>query len=177
MATTMKDLMGLRRWALLAAGVTLVSALVLSLGASEAFAICMPGNEGRPIDSTPHVTQVSPQDGATGVSRSTNIKVTVSEAMDPATINGSTFQLHRYVYLCDRSTATCTWYFSQIPATVRKDSTDTTGRTYLLDPYDATSALLSANSRYRVTLTTGVRDLEDEYPIPSKMWYFTTGSS
>ncbi|HJQ29829.1 MAG TPA: sulfotransferase [Rubrobacter sp.] len=92
----------------------------------------------------PYLIQASPQDGATGVSRSTNTRVTFSEAIDLATINGSTFQLHFYDFLCDRSTATCTLYSYQIPATVRKDPTDTTGRTYLLGPYDATSTLLSA---------------------------------
>ena len=128
--------------------------------------------------TVPYMTQVSPQDGATGVSRSTNIKVTFSEEMDPATINTSTFQLHFYDVLCDRATATCSLYSYQVPATVSKDPTDATGRTWVLDPYGATSlTLLSANRRYRVTLTTGVRDLGDLYPISSnKVWYFKTGS-
>jgi Bacterial Ig-like domain len=293
MATkTMKDLMGLRRWALLAAGLTLMSGLVLGLGASEAFAYDRPepclycgalgptvteisppnyamgvsrntnikitfsqvmdptsvngdtfklydnassqqipatvsvvpdtSNKTFVLDpygsgtgrldpnkkyrvwlmkdvanasgvrfgldrdwyfttangTAPYVTQVSPPDGATGVSRSANIKVTFSEEMDPSTINTSTLQLHFYDFLCDRYTATCSLYVSQQPATVRKDPTDASGRTFLLDPYGATSSLLSANRRYRVTLTTGARDLEDEYALPSnKVWYFTTGSS
>jgi Bacterial Ig-like domain len=120
------------------------------------------------------VTQVSPQDGATGRPRNTNVKVTFSEAMDPATINGSTFQLRFYDILCDPYTRTCNFSYQLIPATVRKDTTDTSGRTYVLDP----SVTLYANKRYRVQITTGVRDVEDGLSIPSnKAWSFTTGSS
>jgi hypothetical protein len=125
--------------------------------------------------TVPYLTQVSPQDGATGVSRNANVRVTFSEEMDPSTVNTSTFQLHTY----DTITYGWLYYTEPIPATVSKDLTDATGRTYLLDTYGATSStLLSANRKYRVTVTTGVRDLQDGYPPPSeKKWYFTTGSS
>ena len=67
MATTMKDLMDSRRWALLASGVTVMLALVLSLGATKAFATLLPildpeaGPAGPdPCSGHPYVTQVSP---------------------------------------------------------------------------------------------------------------------
>ena len=51
-------------------------------------------SSGGPTDTTPPtVTAVSPVDGATGVSVSTNVTATFSEAVDPATVNGSTFTL------------------------------------------------------------------------------------
>jgi hypothetical protein len=181
MATTlMKDLMGLRRWALLAAGVMIMSALALSLGAANALAYCRCPEEGAPpsfyTSTWPTVTQVSPQDGATLVPTNTNVKVTFSEEVDPSTVNGSTLQLHTFDSLFSGGAF---YYTEQIPATVSKDPTDATGRTYLLDTYGETSTtLLSANRKYRVTVTTGVRDLDDGLPITSnKVWYFTTGSS
>ena len=127
----------------------------------------------QPLEA-PYVTQVSPQGGATGVPRNTNVKVTFSEEMDPSTINGSTFQLHTY----DNLLGGVFFNTEQISATVSKDPTDTSGRTYLLDPYGATtSSLLSANRKYRVTVTTGVRDQDESDTIDAnKVWYFTTGS-
>ena len=41
----------------------------------------------------PTVTSKSPADGATGVSLGTSVTATFSEAMDAATINGTTFEL------------------------------------------------------------------------------------
>jgi hypothetical protein len=124
----------------------------------------------------PTVTQVSPQGGATGVPRNTGVKVTFSEEMDPNTVNGSTFQLHTYDSIFYGGAF---YYTEQIPATVSKDPLDATGRTWVLDPYGATSStLLSANRKYRVTITTGAKDLDDGLPISSnKVWYFTAGSS
>ena len=134
------------------------------------------GTSGGTTIVAPTVAQVSPQDWATGVPRNANVKVTFSEEMDPNTVNGSTFQLHTFDSLFLGGGL---YYTQQIPATISKDPTDATGRTFLLDPYGATSTtLLSANRKYRVTVTTGVRDLEDEFLPPSdKVWYFTTGSS
>ena len=41
----------------------------------------------------PTVSSTSPANGATGVSRTANITVTFNEAVDPATVSGSTFEL------------------------------------------------------------------------------------
>ena len=110
--------------------------------------------------------EASPWDGATDVSKNATVKVTFSEEMDPSTVNTSTFQLHTFDSLFYGGGFYNT---EQIPATVSKDPTDATGRTWVLDPYGATTSttLLSANRKYRVTVTTGFRDLEDGFLPPS----------
>ena len=40
-------------------------------------------------------------------------------------------------------------------ATVSKDSTDTTGRMYVLDPYGSSTQLLRADTQFEAELTTG----------------------
>jgi len=125
----------------------------------------------------PTVTSVSPPDGATVVSRSTNIKVTFSEAMDPASINTSTLQLRYYDVLCTSRYYDpynpCYFSMYQISATVSKDPSDPSGRTWVIDP----EGLLYANKNYMVRVTTGVRDIDDGLSISSnKEWYFKTGT-
>jgi hypothetical protein len=184
----MATMMSVRRWVLLAAGVAVLLALALSLEAGEASALCRGAcdggspyewrsdGQGLPEDPSPYVAQVSPQDGATGVPRATNVKVTFSEPMDASTVNGSTFQLHSLTSIFYGGAF---YSMEAIPTTVSKDPSDPYGRTYLLDPYGATSmSLLSANKKYMVTVTTGVRDFGDYLPLSSeKVWYFTTGTS
>jgi Bacterial Ig-like domain len=175
--TNPRNLVSVRSWALLAATVTALLTLALSLGAREAFAapaFCRPPCDascGTGPNKDPYVTEVSPQDGATDVPRNAKVKVIFSEEMDPNTVNANTFQLHTFDSL---------FLGGGIYATVSPDPTDAIGRTWVLDPYGATTSttLLSVNRKYRVTVTTGVRDLEDGFLPPSnKVWYFTTGSS
>ena len=161
MATTMKDLMGLRRWALLAAGVTVMVALVLSLGATKAFADEWIGDDPYVEPSRPYVTQVNPQDGATGVSRMTNVEVTFSQAMNPYSFNGATFKLYDTASL------------QQIPATVSKVP-DPNQQTFKLDPYGSDPGRLDPNKKYRVVVTTDVEDYSGNNMSSEKVWYFTT---
>ena len=81
-----------------------------------------------------YVTQVSPQDGATGLPRDTNVKVTFSEPMDP---------------------------------------TDTSGSTYVLDPYGSSTGPLRADTQFEVELTTRVKDPQHGlYMSSPKIWHF-----
>jgi hypothetical protein len=180
MTTSMRTL---RNAVLLAVGVMVAMMLVYQSQASAfARSIAIDANRDGGIPTTttststptaPSVTQVSPQDGATGVPRNTNIKVTFSEMMDSSTINGSTFQLRFYDVLCIDRYNPCNFSSQLISATVNKDSTDTTGHTYVLDP----TLGLYANKRYMVTVTTGVKDSNNSLYLSSpKVWYFTTGS-
>lgn len=123
------------------------------------------------------MTAVSPQDGATGVPRNANAKVTFSEPMDPASINTSTLQVRYYDVLCTTRYYDpynpCYFSMHQITATVSKDPTDPSGRTWVIDP----ASLLDANKNYMVRVTTGVRDIDDGTQMSSnKEWYFKTGS-
>jgi hypothetical protein len=122
--------------------------------------------------TAPYVTQVSPQGGATGVPRNTDVRVTFSEPMDPASMNTSTLQFRYYDVLCIDRYSPCNFSMQQLPATVRKDAADPSGRTWVID-----IGTLSANKRYMVRVTTGVRDISDGLQMASnKEWYFTTGS-
>jgi hypothetical protein len=128
-------------------------------------------------EAAPYVTQVSPPDGATGVARNTNVKVTFSEPMDPASINTSTLQLRYYDVWCPTRYPDpynpCYFSLHQISATVSKDAADPSGRTWVIDP----EGLLYANKNYMVRVTTGVRDIGDSLQMSSnKEWHFKTGS-
>jgi Bacterial Ig-like domain len=102
-----------------------------------------------------YVTQVSPQDGATGRPRNTNVKVTFSEPMDPTTINGDTFKLRMSYYQSSRYYEGVTLVTQLVSATVNKDPTDTSGSTYVLDPYGSSTGPLRADTQFEVELTTG----------------------
>jgi hypothetical protein len=141
--------MGLRVSMLLAAGVTIMLALALSLGASEAPALCRSDCEGGSAVTSPTVT-VSPQDGAVGVSRMTNVKVTYLEA---TTLSGDTFKLYPY----DTFDSNCPSCSPSIPATV----TGVGGNSFVLDPYGSEDKRLDANRTYVAI-------------APYKSWSFTT---
>jgi hypothetical protein len=108
-------------------------------------------------DSTsggPKVLSADPSQSQTGVSRSNDIEFTFSEAMDPATINNSTFTVMQ------GSTV--------VPGTVVYSGTKAT--------FTPTTAL-AAGTTYTATITTGAKNLAGT-PIPANsVLNFTTGGS
>ena len=111
-----------------------------------------------PPDTTPPTVQsVSPTNGAVGVSAATNATATFSEAMDPATISGSTFELR------DPSNAL-------VPATVTYDILT---RTATLGP----TGTLTLGTTYTATVkggTAGVKDLAGNALAGNVTGSFTT---
>lgn len=124
-----------------------------------------------PDDKAPRVGRVQPANGET-VRRGASVTANFSEAMDPATINGSTFKL--YKVNADKSTT---------PITNAVVTLDPDGLKATLDPFGTSSRSLRVNTTYRVVVTTGARDLAgnalDQNPRKKgnqpKVWSFTTG--
>ncbi len=109
-----------------------------------------------PVDNTPPtVSSVVPASGATGVSSSTNVTATFSEAMKASSISRSTFKLYR------AGTTTA------VGATVSYSST---AHKATLNPTNN----LKARTRYKAVVTTGVQDVAGNHLAQSKVWYFTT---
>ncbi|NWF76913.1 MAG: Ig-like domain-containing protein, partial [Nitrospirae bacterium] len=107
--------------------------------------------EAPPADTTPPtITSIHPAGNATGVSVSTTISATFSEAMDSSTINTSTFIV------------------SGVSGTVTYS-----GNTATFTP----SGNLAYNTTYTATITTGVRDLAGNLMAADYTWSFTTTSS
>ena len=111
-------------------------------------------------DTTPPtVTSVTPANGATGVSKSTTITATFSEAISDAALTTSTFVLR------DPANAV-------VPATVSYNAATRVGT---LTP----SAALSASKTYTATITGGsggVKDLAGNALASDVVWSFTTAS-
>jgi WD40 repeat protein len=109
-------------------------------------------------DTTPPtVTSTSPTNGATGVSPGTAVSATFSKAVDPSTINTSSFVL--------RDAAN-----TLVPATV---SYGPATQTATLTPTTA----LAASTTYTATLTTGVADLSGNALAANYTWSFTTAAA
>ena len=67
--------------------------LGMDTGAAAPVVPLVPGNQPTPDTTRPTVTQTIPVDGAQNAATNTRISATFSEDMDPASINGTTFQL------------------------------------------------------------------------------------
>lgn len=105
-------------------------------------------------DTTPPtVNYVSPANGATGINRSANFGVSFSEAMNPATINTSTFSV-------DNGVTGSVVY-------------DAANYRALFIP----SAPLAYSTTYTATVTTGVQDLVGLPMAANFTWSFTTSES
>jgi len=121
------------------------------------------GNVGRdtiqitrvPDTTPPTVVSSSPGNGSTGVSRYADLFVTFSEDMDSTTLNATT------VLLVDGGG-------NPVPLTLNYSTSD-----YItVSP----SIVLFANTTYRLTVTTGVRDYPGENPMKDPyVLVFTTG--
>jgi hypothetical protein len=112
-----------------------------------------------PDNTPPTVTDVTPNDGATGVSTITEVIAKFSEAMDPATVTSSNVVL--------KSAAGST-----VGATLTYDNAN---RRVILD----TAAALGRTSTYTMTIkggATGVKDKAGNPLAADKTWSFTTAA-
>ncbi len=116
---------------------------------------------------------MTPANNATGVKRNINITATFSEKMNRSTLTKSTFKL--YKVQADGSTTQIT----NVTVTSNSEGTKAT-----LNPFGTSSTVLAQNTKYKVVVTTGAKDLAnnplDQNPTATgnqpKTWYFTTGS-
>jgi len=112
-----------------------------------------------PDTTAPTVTGISPSSGAILVARGSNVTATFSEAMDPATINGSTVELRGPGNVL-------------VPAVV---TYSTSNRRATLNP----NANLAAFTTYTVTVRGGstdprVKDVAGNALAASRIWSFST---
>ena len=112
---------------------------------------------GRIADTTPPtIVSTIPVDSATGVAINIKPSATFSEAMDPMTIDASTFSL--------------TQGNSAVAGTV---SYSTNGAIATFTP----ASNLLASTPYTATITTGAKDLAGNALVANVVWNFTTGAT
>ena len=110
-----------------------------------------------PPDTTPPtVSAITPANGATGVSSSTTVSATFSEAMDATTVTSAN------VFLRDPS--------SNLVATTL--TYNATTRVVTLTP----SPKLAASTTYTATVGTGVKDAAGNAMAAARVWSFTTAA-
>ena len=103
---------------------------------------------------TPTITSTDPANSITGVARNKEISFTFSEAMDPSTINATTFTLKQGS--------------TNVAGTVTYSGTTAT--------FTPTAVLSSATS-YTATITTGAKSTAGISLSGNSVWTFTTGGS
>ena len=103
---------------------------------------------------TPTVTSTDPLNNVTGVPRNQVVAFTFSEAMDPLTINTSTFTLMQGT--------------TAIPGSVTYSGTTAT--------FTPTNTLAAATT-YTATITTGAKNLTGNSLAANSVWSFTTGGT
>jgi hypothetical protein len=99
-------------------------------------------------------SSTDPLNNVTGVSRNKEVAFTFSEAMDPLTINATTFMLKQGT--------------TAVPGTVTYS-----GSTATFTPTNT----LSASTVYTATMTTGAKSLTGHSLAANSVWSFTTGGS
>jgi hypothetical protein len=114
---------------------------------------CEKDNDPSP-NAPPSVVSVNPSNNATGVARNSEITFEFSKAMDPATINSSTFTVMQ-------------------GATVVPGTVSYSGTTATFTP----TAILAVNTVYTATITTGAMDLSGQPLAANSVKSFTTGGS
>ncbi|MCK9401575.1 MAG: ice-binding family protein [Bacteroidales bacterium] len=102
----------------------------------------------------PTVNSTVPLNNATGVANNTVVALTFSEAMDPSTINTSTFTLKQGT--------------TAVSGTVAYSGTTAT-----FTP----SNILAASTEYTATITTGAKDLAGNALAANTVWSFTTAGT
>src|ERR1700682_4125837 len=127
--------------------------LIIGAGCSD------PDKAGNPGFTPPTVVSVEPPDGSAGVCPNTIVTATFSKAMNPATINDTTFLL---------TTGTP-------PVAVGGAVTyDATSKTATFTP---SSALAIPTVTYTATITTGATDTFGNALASDFVWTFTTGTT
>lgn len=102
----------------------------------------------------PTAASTDPLNNVTGVARNKEVAFTFSEAMDPLTINATTFTLKQGT--------------TAVPGTVSYS-----GNTATFTPTNT----LAASSVYTATMTTGAKTIEGNSLASNSVWTFTTGGS
>ena len=116
------------------------------------------------LDPT-NTDSVEPDNRATGVSRNIEPAATFSDEMDPVSLTTSTVKLYQ------RKSGK--W---RLVRDTNVSCVDDPCHTVTLDPYPSDpTRLLAANKKYKVTFTTGVKNLAGLALSSSKSWTFTTG--
>ncbi|MGD0169037.1 MAG: Ig-like domain-containing protein [Smithella sp.] len=115
------------------------------------------GGNGNSGTTAPVVSSVVPLNNAGSVAINTKIAVTFSEAMDQATINGTTFTVMNTTAGGTAVTGTVT----------------NVGQNAVFTP----AADLEASTLYTVTITTGARDKAGNALASNFVWSFTTGTT
>lgn len=103
--------------------------------------------------TAPIVSSTDPLNNVVSVATNKAIALTFNKAMDPSTINASTFTLKQ-------------------GATVVPGTVSYSGTTATIKP----SSILAANTTYTATVTTGVKDLAGNALAANKEWSFTTAA-
>lgn len=117
-------------------------------------AVTQPASGTAAVTTAPTVSSAAPADAATNVAIGGNVAVTFSTAMDPATVNNSTFTLVQ-------------------GTTVVPGAVTYTGSTATFSPTNS----FAASTNYTATVTTGVKDLAGNALALIKIWSFTTAAT
>ncbi len=137
---------------------------------------------------------LSPQKGATGVARDTNVMAPFSEIIKEETLSSSTFKLSQWdekrrkwqrvpadaahaVVDCTRFGATCL-AMPRPACQIGEQGGELQGwcEVPTLNPYPSDhSKLLGARKKYRAVVTTGAQDLNGDTLAKAYAWKFTTG--
>jgi hypothetical protein len=126
--------------------------LIIGAGCSD------PDKTGNPGLTPPTVISVAPPDGSAGVCPSTIVTATFSKAMNPATINSTTF------LLAGPGTTAVTGVVTY----------DAPSNTAIFTP---SSALAIPTVTYTATITTGATDTFGNALASDFVWTFTTGTT
>jgi hypothetical protein len=132
--------------------------LGMDTGAAAPIVPIVPANLPIPDTTRPTVTQTVPSEGAQDVATNTRISATFSEDMDPASINGTTFQLTG----------------PDATAVAGNVSYAANSRTALFAP--SSPNLLTTNTAFTGTIS-GAKDLAGNSLAANYVWHFTTGST
>ena len=115
-------------------------------------------------DNSDGSDSVEPDNGATGVSRDVTPTATFSDEMEPSSLTTS-------VKLYQRKSGK--W---RLVRDTKVSCEDDPCHTVTLDPYPTDpTRLLAANKRFKVTVTTGAKNLAGLPMSSNKSWTFTTG--
>jgi hypothetical protein len=113
--------------------------------------------------SAPTLVGTTPENKQTGVSRDVEPTATFSDEMDPVTLSTSTTKLYQW------NAKKKKWQPVAVTPTVD-------GSTVTLDPYpNEPTRLLAANKKFKVTFTTGTKNLAGIPLSSNTSWIFTTG--